>query len=127
MNDSNHFFAVSYDKPCQLLFLYSQVTSVADYDPTDDQILGPFEYLQQVMVRGLMADWQLPVFFDFNRAVDRTLLEELVTQLEEAGARVMAVVSDQGGSNRGLWTQLQIRPDGPERCTHFQNPVDASR
>lgn len=76
------------------------------------------------MVRSVIGDWRLPLFFAFDTSIRRQLLEELVVQLEAAGAQVVAVVSDLGGSNRGLWTELGVSHDG---TTCFPNPADSSR
>lgn len=76
------------------------------------------------MVRSIVGDWKLPLYFDFDTAIRRDLLEELIVQLEAAGAQVAATVSDLGGSNRRLWVELGVSHDGP---TCFRNPADNSR
>ena len=101
-----------------------QVRDIGDYDATSDQIIGPVNYLQQVMVRSIVGSWKMPLFFAFDTAVKKDLLDRLVVEVEAAGAQVVAVVSDLGGSNRGLWRGLGIRHDG---TTHFVNPADSRR
>ena len=101
-----------------------QIRSTVDYDATDDQILGPNNYLQQVLIRSIAGTWKMPLYFDFDTPVKKDLLDDLVINVEAAGAQVVAVVSDQGGSNRGLWTELGISHDGK---TSFANAADKSR
>ena len=73
------------------------------------------------MLGGIFAQWKLPIMFMFDRAVNSDLLLSIISAAEAAGARVAAIVCDQGGSNRGLWKQLNVCHDG-ETC--FSNPSD---
>ena len=95
-----------------------------DYDPREDQVVGPHKYLQQVMLRSLVGSWRLPLFFDYDRPITADLLFDLIQQVETAGALVTCVVSDLGPTNRGLWRALGIEHDGR---TSFANPADPSR
>ena len=95
-----------------------------DYDPREDQVVGPHNYLQQVMLRSLVGSWRMPFFFDFDRPMTSDLLMDLIRQAESAGAEVTGVVSDLGPTNQALWRSLGIASDG---VTSFTNPADPSR
>ena len=73
------------------------------------------------MVAGIFAAWKLPVLFMFDQPVTRDLLESTIAAVEAAGTLVAAIVCDQGGSNRGLWKQLNVSHDGD---VLFPNPSD---
>lgn len=47
----------------------------------------------------------------FDQSVTKDLLHTVVTDIERAGGRVAATVSDMGSKNRGLWRELGIRFD----------------
>ncbi|KAF0288772.1 Transposable element P transposase [Amphibalanus amphitrite] len=112
------------ERLCILMFDEMKVNNLMDYDPREDQVVGPHKYLQQVMVRSLVGNWRLPLFFDFDRPMTADLLFDLVRQAESAGALVTGVVSDLGPTNQGLWRALGIAHD---RKTSFTNPADPNR
>ena len=111
-------------RQCVLMFDEMDVLSQAVYDHGQDRVFGPHRHLQVLMVAGIFAPWKLPIRFAFDRAVDRSLLESTIVEAEAAGARVVATVCDQGGSNRGLWKELGVKHD---RQTSFPNPSDGRR
>ncbi|KAF0297803.1 Transposable element P transposase [Amphibalanus amphitrite] len=112
------------DRACILMFDEMKVSGIVSYDNTADQVMGPNAYMQQVIVRSLFGKWRLPLYYDFDAPMTKDLLEELIIMVEAGGGNVVAAVSDLGGSNRGLWTELEIDCDG---ATHLPNPVDPSR
>ncbi|KAF0310977.1 Transposable element P transposase [Amphibalanus amphitrite] len=112
------------ERLCILMFDEMKVSNLMDYDPREDQVVGPHKYLQQVMVRSLVGNWRLPLFFDFDRPMTADLLFDLVRQAESAGALVTGVVSDLGPTNQGLWRALGIAHN---RRTSSTNPADPNR
>lgn len=52
-----------------------------------------------------------------------TIIKDIVRQLEAVGYPVVGIVSDMGGSNQGVWRELNITPDSP----YFVNPYDQNR
>ena len=66
--------------------------NIAEYDVADDQVLGPSNKLQQVMLRSIAGTWKMPLFFDFDAIMTKDLLQRLIVEAEAAGARVVAVV-----------------------------------
>lgn len=61
-----------------------------------------------VEARGLLQNWKQPVFFGYDCKLSKQLMLNIITRLENVGYHVIAVVSDFGGSNRGLWKDLNI-------------------
>ncbi|KAJ4430610.1 hypothetical protein ANN_19198 [Periplaneta americana] len=90
------------DKLSVLLFDEMNVNGVICYDHEDDSILGPHRNAQIVMIRGLTGEWKQPIYYDFDKTMNRELLFEIITEIEVAGFRVVAIVSDLGGGNRRL-------------------------
>ena len=50
------------------------------------------------MVRGLVAPFKMPIFYDFDVEADLTLVKEMITAVEAVGGRVRAVVCDMGNA-----------------------------
>ena len=111
------------ERQCTLMFDEMDISRLAAYDHARDQVFGPHGHLQVIMLSGLFTTWRLPVLFDFDRPVDQDLLFSTIASVEGAGARVAAVVCDQGPCNRGLWKQLGVT----QESTCFSNPADSGR
>ena len=94
------------------------------YDAQLDQVLVPHKHLEQFMAGGVFTSWKLPVMYDFDQAVTKTMLLQLIVAMDEAGARVVATVSDMAGANQALWKQLGVAYDGQ---TSFANPAEPTR
>ena len=50
------------------------------------------------MVRGMVAPFKMPIFYDFDVEADLTLVMEMITAVEAVGGRVRAVVCDMGNA-----------------------------
>ena len=112
------------DRCCILMMDEMSVMGLVTYDRQGDQMLGSFKHVQVHCAGGLFKPWKLPVMYAFDSAVQPDTLRQLISAMEVAGARVMATVSDMGGSNQGLWRRLGIKHGGD---TFFPNPADSSR
>ncbi|KFM70956.1 Transposable element P transposase, partial [Stegodyphus mimosarum] len=108
----------SVEKICVLSFDEMHIDSKLCYDSKLDQILGPFQKVQFVLIRGLISQWKQPIFFDFNTPMKQELLFSLIRHIQSSGVEVKAIVSDLGGSST-LWKELQISINSSE----FPNPV----
>ena len=60
------------------------------------------------MIQGLINSWKQIVYYDFDQAMNKHILLEVINQLEHVGARVTACVNDLGRSNLLLWKDLQV-------------------
>lgn len=112
------------DRTCVLMMDEMDVMSTMSYDIQGDQVMGPHQKVQVYLAGGLFRSWKIPVMYEFDGAVQPETLHQLIMAMELAGARVVATVSDMGGSNQGLWGRLGISHTG---ATSFTNPADSSR
>jgi hypothetical protein len=96
-----------------------KVKAVEEYNVAQDEILGPYKYMQVVMVRGLFSNWKQPVFIGFDQKMTKQILFEIITELHKISYNVVARVSDWGGSNVGLWKELGVDINN----TSFKYPV----
>lgn len=85
-----------------------KVTYTYEYNPSDDSIRFPANYVQIVTVRGQLKSWKQEIFFDFDRKINKTLLFEIVSALYDVDFDVVGIVSDMGPSNQSLWKELDI-------------------
>lgn len=108
------------ERACVLLFDEVKIQKSFDYDKKTDTTLGASNYVQVVMARGICGNWKQPIFYDYDCKLTKELLFEIIKKIENVGYPVYAINSDLGGSNRGLWSDLNIS----ENQTWFKNPVN---
>lgn len=96
-----------------------KVEKVYEYDPKGDEVIGPYNYLQVVMARGLFSAWKQPIYLEFDTQISEEILFDIITKLHNVQYNVVGIVSDCGGGNRGLWNKLEISEEKP----FFANPV----
>ena len=79
-------------------------SNVASLDTKSEQCIGPFNEAFVVMVKGIVKDFELPVYIDFNvsskgkEKEDNQLcqiIESTILRLENLGFKVLAQVCDQ--------------------------------
>ncbi|KAF0297725.1 Transposable element P transposase [Amphibalanus amphitrite] len=77
-----------------------------------------------MMVRSLCSHWKQPLYFDFDQTMTREILFEAIRGVEEAGYRVVAIVSDLGATNRKLlWTEKSLGGLGVSHDeAYFEHP-----
>lgn len=93
-------------RECVLSFDEMKVNRILEYDPASDEVLGPHNYLQVVMARGLFKNWKQPVFIGFDQQMTKEILFELIKRLYAIKINVVAIVSDNCQSNIGCWKDL---------------------
>lgn len=59
------------------------------------------------MARGLKGSWKLPVFYAFDCQMTVEILNDVITELSNAGFPVVAVVCDGGSTNRTMTWEYQ--------------------
>lgn len=89
----------------------------------DEQIVGPHKTTQVVMARGLFNKWKQPVFYEYDRPMDKDLLNNIIMKLYESGFTVVATISDLGSSNSTVKNNLKIGTEGNQQC-YFEHPSD---
>ena len=99
------------EKACILLFDEMKVQAAYEYEKSNDSTLGPKQYAQVIMAKGICSNWKRPIFYDFDRKVSKNLLFKIISKLENIGYHVYAINSDLGGGNRGLWSSIGITED----------------
>ncbi|KAG5875325.1 hypothetical protein JTB14_018733 [Gonioctena quinquepunctata] len=50
-----------------------KLKSVLEFDNAEDEIVGPYNYMQFIMVRGLFSKWKQPIFIDFDRKITKDI------------------------------------------------------
>lgn len=111
------------EKIAVLSFDEMNIDGRISYDSSDDRILGPHSNVQVAMVRGLFAKWKQPIYYDFDVTMTSELLQNIISQLESCGIRIVAVTCDMGGKNSKVWKELHVNTNK----SFFSNPVDSNR
>lgn len=93
------------------------------YDSVEDIFRGPHNNLQMVVVRSLIGKWKQPVFYDFDKPINKHLFYEIVDKVEKTGFKVRGFVSDMGPCNQKLLSDLAIS----ENRTSIPNPTNIER
>lgn len=75
------------------------------------------------MARGLFSKWKQPVFYDYDRAMDKKLLDNIIMNLYESGFTVVATTSNLGSSNSTVKNYLKIGTEENQQC-YFEHPSD---
>lgn len=90
-----------------LSFDEMKVSSLYEYI-TKDEVIGPHNFLQVIMARGLFSNWKQPIYIEFDKKTTRSLLDEAIIVLHNINYDVLACVLDCGSGNMGLWKELNI-------------------
>lgn len=68
---------------------------------------------------GLIASWKQPVYYNYDTPMTKDILYSIISRLHSVGYHVIAIVSDMGPSNVGLWHKLGISMEK----TSFEHPI----
>ena len=88
-----------------------------------DAVIGPHKYANQLLIKSILGDWELPIYSKFDSAITKKNLFRIIRKLESIGIKVMFFVCDQGPRNLTLAKKLGITIDN----VSFPNPHDESR
>ena len=94
-----------------------------DIDRKIDAAIGPYAYANQILVKSIFGDWEVPIYTGFDMAIKKKKLMRVIRQLEGIGIKVVFVVTDQGPRNLSLAKSLGIAPGS----VSFENPADKKR
>ena len=72
------------------------------------------------MVRGMVTPFKMPIFYDFDVEADKTLVNEIITEVVAVGGRVRAVVCDMGNAKFLGKDGMKLYQTGNHS---FQNPA----
>jgi hypothetical protein len=91
------------------------------YDSTTDSIIGPHSKVEVGLARGLFQDFKIPIYYRFHRKGQRLgpdELKEIISNLQNEGYHVVAIVCDNAKSNQRLMRELGVSEQNP----FFKNP-----
>lgn len=109
------------DKCVILQYDEIKVKATYEYDTVADEIIGPHNYMQVIMARGLFGKWKQPVYIEFDQKITKDILYDIIEKLHNINFDVVGCVSDCGGGNVGLWKTLGINAE-EGTCT-FKHPL----
>lgn len=119
-----------------LSFDEMKISERGEWDQKMDAVIGPHKQALTFFVRSLTGKWKLPIYVDFDMPkISKSLLLQIIFQLESIGIRVLITTCDQAGGNQGLAKSLGIFTDkktsqklGVEQeNVTFTNPWDPDR
>ncbi len=96
-----------------VMFDEVHLTRSVDYDEATDSIVGPHSSANVLLVRGLIKNFKMPVWFNFGFGLTPEVLRSIITKLAKAGLHVVVIACDMGPCNRGLATGLGVTKDQP--------------
>lgn len=111
------------DKLTVLSFDEMYLSHQIEFDKTREQVIGPHKTVQVVMARGLVSKWKQPIFYNYDTPMTVEILMEIISKLHHIGFAVVAVVSDLGPTNQGLWKSINVSYNQP----NFEHPVSGKR
>uniref|UniRef100_A0A182NSV7 Transposable element P transposase-like RNase H domain-containing protein n=1 Tax=Anopheles dirus TaxID=7168 RepID=A0A182NSV7_9DIPT len=83
----------SRDRECVLSFDEMKVSKTLEYDPASDEVIGPHDYMQVVMARGLFKKWKQPIFIGFDKPMTKDIILEIIRRLQHKGINVVAILN----------------------------------
>ena len=94
-----------------------------DIDRKIDAAIGPHAYANQILIKSIFGDWEVPIYTAFDMAIKKKKIMRIIRQLEGIGIKVVFIVTDQGPRNLALAKSLGIAPGS----VSFENPADKKR
>lgn len=112
-----------YQKVCLLMADEMKIQKSYEYDQNSDTLLAPANYVQVIMARGLFENWKQPVYYNYDTKLSKIILNNIIEKLHLIQYDVVAIVTDLGGGNRGLWNEMGISEGQP----FFVNSCDQNK
>jgi len=75
-----------------------KIQTAFEYNKKNDTIIEPHSQMQVIMVRGIFKNWKQPIYVNFDQIVTPEILYEVISILHDNSYKVVACVSDCGGS-----------------------------
>ena len=104
---------------------FDEVSVKADlsYDATHDRFIGPKSEANVMMCRGIFSNFKIPIYFVFDKKIDKENLEHAIKAVETAGFHVVAVCCDMGTNNSQVKKELNVTIEEP----WFKHPCKEER
>ncbi|KAF6205530.1 hypothetical protein GE061_019703 [Apolygus lucorum] len=83
-NKSNK--ADNFRKIVALSFDEMSLSKLMDFDTKKEMVIGPHNNVQVVFVRAINANWKQPIFYNFDEAMKRDVLFDIINSVERAVA-----------------------------------------
>lgn len=112
------------DKYCMISIDEMQISKENDYNKHMKQFLGYItlgtgekeelgSHLLVVLLRGIYSNWKQLIAAhitgtSLNKNVFKQFIEKCITSVETSGLRVIALSSDMGAANKGLWNAFNV-------------------
>ena len=92
-----------------------KLSELAQWDRKLKRLAGPHKQAFLLTVRGLLKQWNFPLFLKFDFSMDKSTFKEIIFHLHSIGLIVKLVVCDQGPKNRSLANEknFNITPEKP--------------
>lgn len=111
------------ERLCVFSFDEMKIKYEYEYDKANDVMLKPSNYVPVGIFRGLLANWKQPIFYAYDCKMTAEILKKIIMSLNAVGFCVVAIVSDMGSTNQGLWRELGINTEN----TSFISPADLEK
>uniref|UniRef100_A0A182PWN9 DUF659 domain-containing protein n=1 Tax=Anopheles epiroticus TaxID=199890 RepID=A0A182PWN9_9DIPT len=108
------------DAKCILSFDEMKIQYTIEYDSSVDEVIGPHNYIQVVMARGVFKNWKQPIYIGFDKKMTREILVDIIKKLHNKAINVVGVVSDNCSSNISCWKELGVLDF---RAPYFEHPA----
>jgi hypothetical protein len=59
------------ERICVLSFDEMKLRAVYSYDKINDEMLKPYNYVQVLMMRGLIGNWKQPIYFNYDTKITK--------------------------------------------------------
>ncbi len=109
----------TFERLCVLTFDKMKVKECLEYDPATDEVLGPYRKVQVVMVWGLCAKWEQPIYIAFNQPITKANFIDILKKLYDIGFLVLCCTCDGGSENVRLFNELGTDYENPT----FKHPL----
>ena len=101
----------SRDRLCSLFFDEIHLSGEIEIDRKNEQRVGPAKTAQVGMIRGLASTWKQPVYYKYDQKLTKTIIEDVIGQLYDAGYTVVSLTTDMRTSNIAVWNDFNIGID----------------
>lgn len=119
MKTATKSFASKIENIVCLSYDEMMISNKIEFDIRNEEVIGPCKSVQVMIARSIFGGWKQPIYYRFDSNMTEGIVKEAVVRLSKAGYETVAIVSDMGGANVGVWKQLGVSVKKP----FFANPV----
>ena len=112
-----------HQKLCVLSFDEVYISPKVEIDRSVEQAIGLHKTVQVGMVRGLFDKWKQIIFYGYDRPLTQDIVNNIISELYEAGYLVVAIVTDLGPTNTKVFKNMNIGIKNNQK-SFFIHPSD---